>query len=397
MQAFDGSGYSTTRPSVTIAAPERTWKDVLPPRLLLSLAGLVLAGAILHWWSDGAFLTARNLSNLARQICVNLTLAVGMTLVILTGGIDLSVGSVLALAGMVAAITQVQGGLAAYGAWGAVLSFGAALAVGGLAGAGTGFAVSRLKITPFIVSLGMMVICRGLTLIVSGAQAVAPLGPDLGSLSADYLPVVPSAVLLAALALGASSRAIVHIATGKSTIGDAARDGLLALLGCGAAAFVFCGYRGIPYMVFFAAGCCAVGMFALNQLRFGRFLYAIGGNREAAELSGVPVGKTLWVTYFIMGCLAGLAGVLDTARVNGAVPSAGELAELDAIAAVVIGGTSLMGGIGTLTGTLFGVLVMGVLNNGMSLVGISEHYQKVFKGVVIILAVYLDLRSKRQR
>jgi ribose/xylose/arabinose/galactoside ABC-type transport system permease subunit len=138
-------------------------------------------------------------------------------------------------------------------------------------------------------------------------------------------------------------------------------------------------------------------MYTLRFTRFGRFIYAIGGNREAAQLSGVPVARTLWFTYFIMGCLAGLAGVMDTARVNGAVPSAGDLAELDAIAAVVIGGTSLMGGIGSITGTLFGVLIMGILNNGMSLVGISEHYQKVFKGMVIIMAVYLDLRAKRRK
>ncbi|MEZ4750145.1 MAG: hypothetical protein R3B54_05795 [Bdellovibrionota bacterium] len=108
------------------------------------------------------------------------------------------------------------------------------------------------------------------------------------------------------------------------------------------------------------------------------------------------MARTLWITYFVMGLLAALAGVMDVSRVNGAVPTAGELAELDAIAAVVIGGTSLMGGVGKLSGTLFGVLIMGVLNNGMSLIGVSEHYQKVFKGVVIILAVYLDMRSKRK-
>ncbi len=160
---------------------------------------------------------------------------------------------------------------------------------------------------------------------------------------------------------------------------------------------IFCGYKGIPYMVFFVALCTLVGMACLKYLRFGRFLYAIGGNREAAELSGIPVARSLFFTYFIMGLLAGLAGVMDVSRVNGGVPSAGELAELDAIAAVVIGGTSLMGGVGTLSGTLLGVLIMGVLNNGLSLVGVSEHFQKVFKGIVIILAVYLDLRAKKSR
>lgn len=369
-------------------ALSRKWREVAKD--WLPVIGVVGCGLLFHWWSDGSFLTARNLSNLSRQICVNLTLAVGMTLVILTSGIDLSVGSVLALSGMVAAITQVHFGLANYGVWGAILSFLAALSVGGLCGAVTGWSVSRFKITPFIISLGMMVICRGLTLIVSGAQAVAPVGPSLGTLSADYLPVLPSAILIGLLTVG------VVAWQARTRSKDSLARAVQVLLFSGTAAYVFVGYRGIPYMVFFAVACAACGMFALKYLRYGRFLYAIGGNREAAELSGVPVSRTLWLTYFLMGCLAGLAGVLDTARVNGAVPSAGELAELDAIAAVVIGGTSLMGGVGTITGTLFGVLIMGILNNGMSLVGISEHYQKVFKGIVIILAVYLDLRAKKK-
>jgi len=147
-------------------------------------------------------------------------------------------------------------------------------------------------------------------------------------------------------------------------------------------------------MALVAATVAGLGLFSLSYLRFGRFLYAIGGNREAAELSGIPVKRTLFMTYLLMGGLAALAGLMDTSRVNGAVPSAGELAELDAIAAVVIGGTSLMGGIGSMTGTLFGVLILGVLNNGMSLIGVSEHYQKIFKGLVIIAAVYADQRKK---
>lgn len=381
-------------PEVGLKLESASWRE--SAKAWLPILGIIGCGLFFHWWSEGSFLTARNLSNLSRQVCVNLTLAVGMTMVILTSGIDLSVGSVLALSGMVAAITQVHFGWAELGRWGAFLSFVAALGVGGLCGALTGWSVSRLKITPFIISLGMMVICRGLTLIVSGAQAVAPLGASLGTLSADYLPIFPSAILIGFITI-----ALIVRKAREWSKGDSTRDSCLAassqiLLFSGVAAFVFVGYRGIPYMVFFAVACAVCGMFALKYLRFGRFLYAIGGNREAAELSGVPVAKTLLVTYFLMGCLAGLAGVLDTARVNGAVPSAGELAELDAIAAVVIGGTSLMGGVGTIAGTLFGVLIMGILNNGMSLVGISEHYQKVFKGLVIILAVYFDMRAKKK-
>lgn len=365
-------------------------------RFVLPILGVVLCSAVFHFLSGEAFLTPRNLSNLSRQVCVNLTLAVGMTMVILTSGIDLSVGSVLALAGMVAAITQVHFHWAQLGVLGAVLSFFSAVIVGGLAGAFTGTAVSRFKITPFIVTLGMMVICRGLTLIVSGAQAVAPLGENLGALSADYLPPNASLFLVSGTALAYAGSQAYLLSAGKISVSTLVERFIITAILAGTGISVFCGYRGIPYMVFISVGCVVAGMFALKYSRYGRFLYAIGGNREAAELSGVPVAKTLMLTYLIMGMLAGLAGVMDTARVNGAVPSAGELAELDAIAAVVIGGTSLMGGQGSLAGTLFGVLIMGILNNGMSLIGISEHYQKVFKGIVIIVAVYLDLRSKKK-
>lgn len=372
------------------------------PRLSASaqwipVIALVACAVLFQYLSDGSFLSSRNLSNLSRQVCVNLTLAVGMTLVILTSGIDLSVGSVLALAGMAAALTQLQGGMASWGPAGAGLSLFAAVAVGALCGAVNGVAVSRLKITPFIVTLGMMVICRGLTLIVSGAQAIAPIGDSFAALSSSYLNPTASFWLFAvATVLGITFFFFGH-RQGRYTLAEALQGAGFTAVGCGIAARIFCGYRGVPTMVFVAVACAAVIWFLLGQTRFGRFVYAIGDNREAAELSGVPVAKTLWVVYVVMGALAGLAGALDVARVNAAVPSAGELGELDAIAAVVIGGTSLMGGAGGVGGTLIGVLLMGVLNNGMSLVGITEHYQKVFKGLVIILAVYLDTRSKRRQ
>lgn len=361
-------------------------------RSAVPLFVILLFAVLFQYFSDGSFLTPRNLSNLSRQVCVNLTLAVGMTLVILTSGIDLSVGSVLALSGMCAAITQVHGGLSSWGVFGALISFLAAITVGGASGTLTGYAISRLSITPFIVTLGMMVIGRGLTLILSSAQAVAPIGDSLASLSSDYLPPIASRAVLILAAIGitlTAGRALWKCSKHVFGLGS-------ALFFVGIAYYAFGGYRGIPYMAFVALLCAGAAALTLKYTRFGRFIYAIGGNREAAELSGVPVEKTLWFTYLIMGFLSGLAGVMDVARVNGAVPSAGELAELDAIAAVVIGGTSLMGGIGTIGGTLFGVLIMGILNNGMSLIGISEHYQKVFKGLVIILAVYLDLRSKKK-
>ncbi|NBY19644.1 hypothetical protein EBQ74_05245 [bacterium] len=365
-------------------------------REIIPVLVIILCSIVFDTWSDGAFISPRNLSNLSRQVCVNLTLAVGMTMIILTSGIDLSVGSVLALAGMASAISQVQWQWSTLGATGAFLSFALALMVGGLSGAVTGFLVSRLKITPFIVTLGMMVIARGLTLIISSAQAVAPLGETLGRLSSDYLPPQASSILIGVVSAGTLVFAAERVLKKTAPVAEVLKHSISILALCGVGLYAFGNYRGIPYMVFISVLCTICGMLVLKYTRFGRFIYAIGGNREAAELSGIPVARTLGLTYFLMGCLAGLAGVMDSTRVNGAVPSAGELSELDAIAAVVIGGTSLMGGAGTIGGTLLGVLIMGVLNNGMSLVGVSEHYQKVFKGLVIILAVYLDLRSKKK-
>jgi len=378
-------------PSPVIGVGIRERASKLMP--LVAFVAIVVAFQIA---SQGAFLTPRNLSNLARQVCVNGLLATGMTYVILTAGIDLSVGSVLALASMTAALTQVSLGWANWGVGGAALSVLAALMVGAVTGATTGTLVSRVRITPFIVSLAMMVVCRGLTLIFSGAQAVAPLGDSLGALSADYLEPSFSAVLLVVAAVIGVGLPAFATFRGSLELWTGVRRAGFAAIGLACAGYAFVGYRGIPFMVIVFATCFSAAALVLRYTRFGRFLYAIGGNREAAELSGVPVRRVLFVTYLLMGLFAGLAGVLDAARVNGAVPSAGELSELDAIAAVVIGGTSLMGGIGTLGGTLLGVLIMGALNNGMSLVGVNEHSQKVFKGVVILLAVYFDIRSKKK-
>jgi D-xylose transport system permease protein len=386
---------SATRAMKITLAPSRSRKRFSIAEWVPLLALLVCA-LVFEYWSDGSFLTSRNLSNLSRQVCVNLTLSVGMTVVILTSGIDLSVGSVLAMSGMVAAISQLHWGAANAGMFGAFFSIGLSILVGGACGATSGFAISRLRITPFIVTLGMMVICRGLTLIISGAQAVAPIGDSFGALSASYLPPGPSFAVLATLAALIVGGQFLAVRRKRTRPVRAFKRAAAGAVGCAFAAHAFCGYRGIPTMVFLAAGCALAIWVLLGYTRFGRFVYAIGDNREAAELSGVPVQRTLWIVYILMGAFAGFAGALDVARVNAAVPSAGELGELDAIAAVVIGGTSLMGGSGGVPGTLLGVLLMGVLNNGMSLVGITEHYQKVFKGLVIILAVYLDIRAKRK-
>lgn len=284
-----------------------------------------------------AFYQPANLLNVARQSSIIGVVAIGMTFVILTGGIDLSVGSVLALAGVTMAMLINQGlapGLAIL----------IALFVGVACGLVNGVIVAVLKIQPFIVTLATMVAITGVALRVTNG-APQPF----------------------------------------NNIGD-----LFNFLGSGN---VF-GLPG-PFLVFIIVA--VVGILVLRYLAFGRFLYAIGGSSEAARLSGVPTTRTLLIAYAISGLTAALAGVMTASRLGVGSPTAGGLANLDAITAVVIGGTSLMGGIGGALGTVFGALLLAVLSNLMNLIGISPFDQQIVKGVVIILAVLFAMQATRRR
>lgn len=281
-----------------------------------------------------AFLTTTNLINILRQVSINGILAAGLTLVIITGGIDLSVGSVLALTSAIA-VNLIQ-----YGFFPAVI---VALLLGGILGAFTGLGVTKLNIPPFVATLGMMATARGLTLVYTGGY-----------------PLMPP------------------------------RNTLFRFIGSG--------YVGpIPVPVIIA---CFVFLFfdwLLRNTRFGRYIYAVGSNDEAANLSGVNVDKTRLVVYVISGLCAALAGLVLTARLYSAGPRAGEGYELDAIASVVIGGASLMGGEGRMIGTVIGVLIIGVLSNSFNLLGVPAPYQDVFKGLIIVASVAIDTYSKKRR
>ncbi len=363
------------------------WRRI---RSLVALAVVMIAMALL---TEGTFSTARNLTNLTRQVAINGILAIGMTYVILIGGIDLSVGSVVALAGVVAGVLQVNLGLAQWtGAGvmgGAALSVLAATLVGLLCGVFNGFMITRFRIAPFIITLGMMVIARGLALIFAKGAAIAPLSDSFNWLGQDYLPMG----LSLALVVGTGGAAVVARTLKRPlAAGDVAYIGFTALLTAGAA-WTFQGYRGVPVPVLFFGALAIAGSVVLQKTRLGRFVLAIGGNPEAAWLAGVPIRGITFGIYAALGALAGLCGAILSARLNGAMPTAGELFELDAIAAVVIGGTSLLGGVGTVRGSIIGAFFIGALNNGMSLLDVSEFYQKVIKGVIIILAVWFDTRS----
>ena len=295
---------------------------------LKSLIGLALLVLVLSLLSPH-FLTTENLLNITRQVAVNAILATGMTFVIISAGIDLSVGSVLALSGCVMAIALNAG----VGIFPGILL---AVGVGSLCGLANGFMTGFLRVPPFIATLGMMSIARGLALVVTGGYPIFELPEGFSYLGTGYLwDVLPVSLLFTFLVLVAAH-------------------------------------------------------FVLTRMKLGRYVYVIGGNEEAAVLSGVNVRTTKLLIYTICGFLAGLASVVFVSRLNSAQPTAGIAYELDAIAATVIGGTSLFGGVGSIGGTVIGALIMGVLRNGLNLLNVSSFWQQVVIGVVIITAVYVD-------
>jgi D-xylose transport system permease protein len=345
--------------------------------------GFFLLVIVISVLTQGGFLQPRNLTNLLRQTSINGILAAGMTLVILLGGIDLSIGSLVALAGVAVGVSQLNWGWNV-GLGGAVLSFLLSLGVGMLAGVVTGGLVSILRIAPFVITLGMMVIARGLALIFSNGASISPMGDNLAPIADSYLSIP-----LTCAAMGIFMALFLY--RQRRNLPNA----ILPILTFCFLAYSFISYKGLPMLVVFLGVVLGAISFVLGQTTFGRSVYAIGSSERAAYWAGVPVRRVIWIVYAIMGLLAGLAGMLLTVRLNGADPNAGQLFELDAIAAVVIGGTSLKGGVGTIMGSFIGALIIATLNNGMDLLGVPSFYQMVFKGLIIVIAVALD-RTQRQ-
>jgi ribose transport system permease protein len=296
-------------------------------RQLGTVVGLVALGALLTALTPH-FLTVSNLLNVVEQTAINAIIAAGMTYVILSAGIDLSVGSVLALSGVVLA-SALQRGLPA------AVAVIICLAAGASCGLLNGLLITAGRLPPFIATLGMMSVARGAALLYTDGRPISGFSAAFRSLSTGRPAMIPAPIIL---------MAVVYV----------------------------------------------VAHFVLTRTTFGRYVYAIGGNEEATRLSGVRVALHKTMVYVISGGMSAVAAVTLTARLNSAQPIAGIMYELDAIAATVIGGTSLMGGSGTLTGTLIGALIMGVLRNGLNLLGISSFLQQVVIGGVIIAAVLVD-------
>jgi ribose transport system permease protein len=310
-----------------------------------SLLALAIMAIALSFMSD-RFLTVDNGWNILRAISVNLCLSLGMTLVILTGGIDLSVGAILGFAGALAA-GLLKSGLT-LSAMGVRLQFttSGAVFVGIVAGAAlgwfNGFAITRFQLPAFVATLGMLSIARGLTMLWTGGYPITGLGPTFG-----------------------------YLGTGAPL--------------------------GVPMPVWISAFLVAVFAIVTRRMVFGRHIYAVGSNENTARLAGLRVNRIRVAVYTLAGALSGVAALIVTSRLDSAQPNAGLGYELDSIAAVVIGGTSLSGGRGTIVGTVLGCLIVGVLNNGLFLLNVSPFWQQVIKGVVILAAVAVDRLNSKER
>ena len=312
----------------------KVFKNVELKKEMVTFLGF-LGLCLLMTIASNKFLELDNLVNIVRQVSINGILAVGMTFVILTSGIDLSVGAIMSIASTVMASAMINFGMSPF------VAAGLGLGVGALFGLINGTLVAYARLPPIIVTLAMMEIPRGLALIYTGGYPLSGLPTEFSFIGRGYLfNVIPM--------------------------------------------------PGIIMLVIYA-----VAYVILNHLSMGRYIYAIGGNEEAAGLSGIKVKKYKVIAYLASGLTAAIAGMVLTSRLMSGQPNAGVGFELDAIAAVVLGGTDIAGGRGTIFGTFLGVLIIGVLSNGLNLMGVSPYVQRVLKGLIIILAIYFSSKKKK--
>lgn len=374
--------------------------------MLFALVALVVAFQIL---TKGVLLKPMNVSNLIFQNAYVVILAVGMLLCILTGGnIDLSVGSVVALVGAFAATFIITWG------WNPHLSILLCLAIGILIGVWQGFWIAYMRIPAFIVTLSGMLVFRGLTLIVLNGLTIAPFPPAYLGYSTGFVPDAFARLELFGVRNTTSLLVGILIAIvyciiqvmgylGRKNKGYAVESVWTLILKMAIISplvvwlfYILASYRGIPMVLIIVGIVLLAYSYLTSHTVMGRHLYALGGNEKAARLSGVKTKRLLFLAYVNMAFLAAVAGIVFAARLNSASPQAGQSFELDAIGSCFLGGASAYGGVGTVGGTLIGALFMGVLNNGMSIMGISSNVQQVVKGLVLLAAVAVDAISKNK-
>lgn len=368
---------------------------------------LIVIIALFQVLTGGSLLQPANVTNIVVQNSYILILAIGMVMIIIAGHIDLSVGSVAAFVGAMSGVMITQWG---WPWWAAIVG---GLVVGALVGAWQGFWVAYVGIPAFIVTLAGMLLFRGLTQMVLGGQQITPFPTEYRQLGGGFVfpelfPATTSplewitvglGVIATLLLVSQQVRARAHRV--KLGLEDEPRAWFIVKLAFLAAiilsiTFLLASFRGTPIVLVVLGVLIVVYTAVMNRSVFGRHVYARGGNQHAAELSGINVKKVDFYLFVNMGVLAALAGLVFTGRLNSAGPGAGNLFELDAIAAAFIGGAAVSGGVGTVVGAITGGLIMGVLNNGMSLMGIGTDAQQFIKGLVLLLAVAFDVWNKRR-
>ncbi|WP_379153153.1 multiple monosaccharide ABC transporter permease [Paenibacillus sp. sgz5001063] len=366
------------------------------------IIALIFISIFFQILTDGILLKPLNVTNLILQNSYILVLAIGMVLVIITGHIDLSVGSVAAFIGALSAIMMVDMQM------NPVLAVILSLLMGALVGAWQGFWVAYIKIPAFIVTLAGMLLFRGLTMIVLNGQSIAPFPKTFQKISSGFIPDIfgGSTLNVLTLVVGVILSVLVvyqEFRNRKISVKYGFEQTSVWLSIAKAAAlvivinlftYVIAQYNGIPNILVILMVLIVIYSFVMNHMTMGRHIYALGGNEKAASLSGVKTKRVTFWVFVNMGVLAALSGLVFAARLNSATPKAGTNFELDAIAACFIGGASASGGIGTVVGAIIGGLVMGVMNNGMSLIGLGVDWQQGIKGLVLLLAVGFDIYNK---
>lgn len=366
-------------------------------RAYIMLAVLAVIWIYFHWATPGnTFLTPRNLSNLMTQMSVTGVIAVGMLMLIVSANIDLSAGSVLGFAGGIAAFLMTTHDL------GLPLSVLAAIAVGVAIGLFHGVLTAYFNIPAFIVTLGGLLAWRGAVKWLLGGNTIPVADDTFKAIGNANLPVNAGWLLaaggIAFVVIGAIRRyrADVNDGLGGSNLVKELARAVVPVIAIVAFIAVMNAWQGVPVPVLILLIVALIGGFVMNSTVFGRHLYAIGGNPDAARLSGINNRRNILKVYAILGAFIGVASLIFTARVGSAAPDAGTLKELDAIAACVIGGASLMGGRGTIFGACLGALVMASLDNGMSLLNVRDFLQDIIKGSILVAAVGLDMMGKKQ-
>jgi putative multiple sugar transport system permease protein len=371
--------------------------------MLMALVAIVAFFTIVvRMMLDVDFLSAQNITNLFLQNSYVIIMALGMLLVIVAGHIDLSVGSVVGFTGAVAAYLTVTLG------WPVVAVVPSCLIVGFLIGAAQGYWIAYWRIPSFIVTLAGMLVFRGLTLWLLNGQNIGPFPKTFQSLSTGFIPDafgVGKPNMTAIVLVVLCALAIIWMGwRARTRDGEfgIAQEPMLIFTSRNlivSAALIFVGYklasfRGLPNVVIILTALTLLYGFFTESTTAGRRIYALGGNEKAAKLSGIKTNRLVFLTFCNMGVLAALAGMIVAARLNSSTPKAGNGFELDVIAAVFIGGASMSGGVGKILGVVVGALIMGVMNNGMSILGIGIDYQQVIKGLVLLAAVIFDVYNK---